>query len=101
MNWRLALGQWRGRLTHAVLASRVFPLTRVVPHGVSWLYDVQRFAGTRRLSVVIDAGANIGQTAEHVLRYAPGAQVFCFEPVQATYDVLSRRYEDQANVLWL
>jgi hypothetical protein len=68
------------------------PLTRYVPPGQFWIYDVQRFAGTRDLDVIFDVGANIGQTAYGLVRYLPHAQIFCVEPVGATMERLRTRF---------
>jgi FkbM family methyltransferase len=92
MNWLYLVGDTLGRVTHNVLSSRMMPLTRFVSPGRFWLYDVQRFAGTRDLPVVFDVGANIGQTAYGLVRYLPKAQIFCVEPVSATMQRLKAGY---------
>ena len=83
---------------HATLASRRFPLTRYVPYGMSWLYDVQRFMGTRSLRVLFDVGANVGQTLERMLRYTPDAEIYSFEPTESAYATLSARFGRRRNV---
>jgi len=80
------------------LASRHFPLTRYVPHGVSWLYDLQRFMGGRSLGVLFDVGANVGQTLGHLLKYAPDAQIYSFEPTDGAYATLSAKFGGRKNV---
>ena len=71
MNWKL---WWVGSTVYssleAIISSRYFPRTRYFPRGVSWLFDLQRFIGTRSLGVVFDAGANTGSdgTANTTLR---------------------------------
>jgi FkbM family methyltransferase len=82
----------------ATLASRHFPLTRYVPYGVSWLYDLQRFMGSRDLGVLFDVGANTGQTLGHLLRYAPDAEIYSFEPTDSAFAALSARYGGRRNV---
>jgi FkbM family methyltransferase len=82
----------------ATLASRHFPLTRYVPYGMSWLYDVQRFMGTRSLGALFDVGANVGQTLGHMLRYAPGAEIHSFEPTDGAYATLSAKFGGRRNV---
>jgi FkbM family methyltransferase len=76
----------------------MMPLTRYVPPGQFWIYDVQRFAGERELSVIFDVGANIGQTAWGLVRYLPNAQIFCVEPVGATMQKLKARYARHKNI---
>lgn len=82
----------------ATLASRHFPLTRYVPYGMSWLYDLQRFMGGRSLGVLFDVGANVGQTLGHLLKYAPDAQIYSFEPTDGAYATLSAKFGGRKNV---
>jgi FkbM family methyltransferase len=82
----------------ATLASRHFPLTGYVPYGVSWLYDLQRFMGGRSLGVLFDVGANVGQTLGHLLKYAPDAQIYSFEPADAAYATLAAKFGNRKNV---
>jgi FkbM family methyltransferase len=80
------------------LASRHFPLTRYVPYGTSWLYDLQRFMGSRSLGVLFDVGANVGQTLGHLLKYAPDAEIYSFEPTDGAYATLSANFGGRKNV---
>jgi FkbM family methyltransferase len=98
MNWKLAIGSAAHSATHAVLASPLLPLYIHRPRGVSWLHDIQRFAGTRDLKTIFDVGANIGQTVHECLRYFPRAQIYSFEPVTSSFDVLRERYSKYPNV---
>jgi FkbM family methyltransferase len=82
----------------ATLAARQFPLTRYVPYGVSWLYDLQRFMGSRSLGVLFDVGANTGQTLGHLLKYAPDAQIYSFEPTDSAFAALSAAFGNRRNV---
>ena len=63
MGWRYCVGASVSRLAHSGLSSRFMPLTRYVPLGWSWQYDVKRFAGSRSLQTIFDVGANIGQNS--------------------------------------
>ena len=98
MNWRDLIGSAVERAAHAVLSSPIMPLTRYVPPGLFWLYDIQRFAGTRNFAVVFDVGANVGQTAYGLIRYLPNSQIFCIEPVEATMKQLKRDYAKYKNI---
>ena len=84
--------------THALLSSPWFPLTRYVPRGAVCWYDISRFAGTRRLGVIFDVGANVGQTAWVLVRYFPGATIYCFEPAAGPFGVLQCKYGSRRNV---
>lgn len=76
---------------------RTLPLSRAVPRGVSWLYDVQRIQGTRSLGVVFDVGANVGQTVREILAYDPAARIWSFEPVLTSYRQLVAQYGERAT----
>jgi FkbM family methyltransferase len=89
---RRLIGHGLSRRAHAVLSSRAFPLTRYIPHGWSSLYDIQRCAGARDIGVVFDVGANSGQTAWGLVRYFPTSQIYCFEPVEQTFEILRKTY---------
>lgn len=62
------------------------------------MFDIQRFMGTRSLSTVFDVGANIGQTTEQILRFAPATRIFSFEPYIGSYHLLVNKYKDHTNV---
>lgn len=76
----------------AILSWRHTPLSRYFPRGISWPYDVQRFSGTRKLDVIFDVGANIGQTVERLVRYFPQSQIHSFEPERTSFETLKRRF---------
>ena len=95
---RYAIGSGKARLTHALLASPWFPLTRYVPRGAICWYDISCFAGTRRLGAILDVGANVGQTAWGLVRYFPDATIYCFEPAAGPFAVLQSKYGSRGNV---
>ena len=82
---------------HTVLQSRSFPLIREVPRGLSVWYDVQRLACSRDFGVIFDVGANVGQTAYGLVRYFPKSEIYCFEPVRDTFNILCSRYGTMVN----
>src|SRR6516164_7957145 len=98
MNWRYFVGDTVNKGINAVLRAPIVPLTRYVPAGHFWLYDVQRFAGTRDLNVIFDVGANIGQTAYDLVRYLPKANIFCVEPVSVSMQMLKAKYAGYDNI---
>lgn len=98
MNWRYLIGELGARSLDVVLSSKFFPLTRYVPHGLSWLYDVQRYLGTRSLGIAFDVGANRGQTLQQLLRFAPEAQIYSFEPASDTFAMLEQAFKEHSNV---
>lgn len=56
---------------NAVLSSQAFPLTRYFPRSISVFYDIQRFSQKKDLKVLLDVGANVGQTATGLVQYFP------------------------------
>ena len=98
MNWRWYVGSKANSAVHRLLSAKRFPLTRHFPRGFSWLYDCQRFANCKDLAVLFDVGANVGQTVDGMLRYFPGASVYCFEPTSAAFSVLAAKYGAKRNV---
>lgn len=58
-----------------------------IPTGRLLALDLKRW----RLSpkVIIDAGANEGQTARYFRRHFKASEIYCFEPVSAVYDLLA------------
>jgi FkbM family methyltransferase len=96
--WKWWIGSTLYNSFDAMISSNYFPRTRYFPRGVSWLFDVQRFIGTRSLGVVVDAGANTGQTVQQILRYAPNTEIYSFEPALETFRILNAKYGDLKNV---
>lgn len=90
MGWRYAVGSSIDSLRQWLL--RNIPPNRYYPAGRCWAYDLKRlYAGHRRRPmVIIDAGANIGQTCIHLSKWFPEATIYSFEPVLATYERLRK-----------
>ena len=61
---------------------------RVLPRGVDIFQDIARSLPNLRIGMVFDVGANIGQSALEFAERFPGAQVYSFEPVAATFGQL-------------
>jgi len=47
---------------------------------------------------IFDIGANVGQSAHHLARGFPKAQIYCFEPVASTYTALIQETRELQNV---
>ncbi len=53
----------------------------------------------RHPRVFFDVGAHKGEYSEEILRvYGTSAEIFCFEPARATYDVLQERLKGHSNI---
>jgi FkbM family methyltransferase len=63
-----------------------------------WIYDLQRFMGTRDLGVLFDVGANRGQTLQHLLKYAPRAEIHSFEPTDEVFNALAAKFGGRTNI---
>jgi FkbM family methyltransferase len=94
MNWRYVLGKSFSIVKHTVLSSPMMPITRGVPIGISYPYDIKRFMKNHSCNVIFDVGANIGQTTCFLSPYFPKAQILAFEPVKSTFDILTKNISD-------
>jgi FkbM family methyltransferase len=75
---------WLGRLTGTHIFTRL-------PRGIDLGADLKAWLPGFSPGIVLDVGANLGQSAELFLRWFPAAQVVCFEPVAASFLSLERR----------
>ncbi|HLM49132.1 MAG TPA: FkbM family methyltransferase [Solirubrobacteraceae bacterium] len=55
--------------------------------------DVDRLLPNVRLERIFDVGGNVGQTAQALSKYHPEAELWCFEPVAASFEQLTRATE--------
>lgn len=72
-------------------------LVRLAPdqvRGHDPLRDLAWLLRRRRHPVIIDAGANDGETVAAFLRRFPGARILAFEPYGPSYQSLRRRFRD-------
>lgn len=69
---------------------RWFPFFRTFLRGHEWPYDVACLLRTRDIGVIIDVGANIGQTALYLRRHFTHAPIHCFELSPRTAEILRR-----------
>lgn len=60
--------------------------------------DLKRYLPSLQMRIVLDIGANIGQST-HAFRQAfPAAQIFAFEPVRQAFQQLKERHQADANI---
>jgi FkbM family methyltransferase len=69
-----------------------------MPFGIDWLWDLARLDTPPVVRIVIDVGANEGQTVRAVAKAFPGAVVHAFEPIDATFELLRRGFESDPAV---
>jgi len=68
------------------LASRLDPL----PHGVSFAADYRRKFPKKTIELIIDIGANVGQSVVEFQRDFPSAIILSFEPDKNSFDALQK-----------
>ena len=56
-----------------------------LPRGHDWLLDIERALAPRLPSVILDVGANVGQTSLALAARFPDSRIHAFEPVSATF----------------
>lgn len=99
MVWRLWIGSTFNSCINWVLSRPWFPLTRYIPVGFYWHYDLVRFMGSRGLQMAFDVGANAGQTLSGFVLYFPRAEIHAFEPVRSTFAALEASFGGRKGVV--
>jgi FkbM family methyltransferase len=79
------------------LRTKVIPFSSRFPVGWRFEHDLTRFFDGPP-SVIIDAGANIGQTALRFNRSWKKARIYSFEPIEETYAKLVDRCNRVPNI---
>jgi len=59
--------------------------------GDDWVLDVRRYLGERAKGVVIDVGANCGQTTKRLARAFPELAIHCLEPNEELHAKIKER----------
>ncbi len=72
-------------------------IMRAMPHGVDLFADLRTQLPTTPITTIFDVGANIGQSARHYREAFPTSNLYCFEPVQATFDRLAESLRDDKS----
>jgi len=65
-------------------------------HGHSDWHDIRK--SECEISVVFDVGANTGQSAAKFQIAFPTARIYCFEPVEETFEILQRNAHGHSNI---
>jgi FkbM family methyltransferase len=72
--------------------------TRSLPLGTKLFHDIKYRLPQFRAEIVFDIGANVGQSARKYLFWFSVAQIFCFEPVELTFNKLQENLKGYSNV---
>lgn len=67
-------------------------LVPFIPNGRVLPLDLKR-AGILPENI-FDVGANIGQTANYFIEHFPASNIYCFEPVESTYEQLTQNIKN-------
>lgn len=69
--------------------------------GLDWIQDANAILNARGLTprVVVDIGANRGQTSKRLARGFPGAELHCFEPNPASFSALQENMKRFPNAV--
>ncbi|HXZ87759.1 MAG TPA: FkbM family methyltransferase [Candidatus Binataceae bacterium] len=82
-------------LVEKVTGVRLF---RKLPRGIDVLDDIRNYLPGFEMKIIFDVGANTGQSAQSYLNKFPQASLYCFEPVQSTFEKLQESLPAGANV---
>jgi len=88
MNWKYFVGKTISQIDQAIINSGFNAVYRHYPFGRHWIFDLKRTL-TFEPKLIIDAGANIGSVSKDLNRWFPTADIFAFEPVRNTFDLLA------------
>jgi FkbM family methyltransferase len=66
-------------------------------YGVNAMADIKRYSH-RKITTLVDVGANIGQTSREFSHYFSDASIHAFEPVSGTFEALVANTRDLRNV---
>jgi len=78
------------RLETSILSSNISWLTNRYPRGRNPWFDIKRHFHPNEPKVMVDVGANIGQTAIELKHWFPVAALHSFEPVSDTFTRLTK-----------
>jgi FkbM family methyltransferase len=66
--------------------------------GDDWVLDVRRYLGVRAGGVILDVGANCGQTTKRLARAFPDLAIHCLEPNQDLHARIKERVNFHKNL---
>jgi len=96
MNWKLFIGNFLHKAEQSLIKLNSKFVRNNYPYGKDWLFDTKRILG--EASVIIDAGANVGDTSRDLSYWFPGATIFAFEPVKDTFSLLTKNSAGKKNI---
>jgi FkbM family methyltransferase len=73
-------------------------ILRTLPRGVDPFYDLSHYVPHLKMDVIFDIGANVGQSCRIYIEKAPGSQIYCFEPVERTFSILTKNFGNYEKI---
>ncbi len=92
------IGKTASTVRDAALVRRAPILWKRYPRGHVFPLDIARLTADRPLNMILDIGANVGQTATEFARWFPQATIHSFEPVAANFQQLKQRVAGSARI---
>ncbi|MDP2362474.1 MAG: FkbM family methyltransferase, partial [Ignavibacteria bacterium] len=59
---------------------------------------LSQFLSEKKNLIIFDVGANVGDYSEKILSLNPNVLLYCFEPVQSTFNTLSQKLDHKSNI---
>jgi len=69
-----------------------------LPLGTKLFHDIKHRLPQFRADIIFDIGANVGQSTRKYLLWFSVAQIFCFEPIELTFNKLQENLREHSNV---
>lgn len=77
---------------------RFFRMLRLYPRARNYVYDIINYREGNDLKIILDVGANTGQSAVYFNKMFPGASIHCFEPIASTFETLQKNLGNRRNI---
>ncbi|MCY1535884.1 methyltransferase, FkbM family [compost metagenome] len=87
MNWKFLIGKTISQIDQAIIRSNFDIVYKHYPFGRHWIFDLKRTLKFE-VKLIVDAGANIGSVSKDLNHWFPSADIFAFEPVRSTFNIL-------------
>ena len=68
-----------------------------LPRGYDIFVDISENLKNYKIDTIFDVGANIGQSAEQYNKIHPFANIYCFEPIYETFQILKNNVVTHDN----
>jgi len=73
-------------------------ILKKLPRGLDFVEDLKQFFPTQEKIIILDVGANIGQSARPLANVFRSAEIHCFEPSKENYKVLTQEIRGDKNI---